>query len=70
VYSFEDATGVTRFSAFNCSGRIGFVERVFDLTEKFFGSPATNLSAAIRAAERHMAAKLAKGYEPAPMVRG
>lgn len=70
VYSFEDATGVTRFSAFNCSGRIGFVERVYDLTEKHLGGPATSLNMAINAAERHMAAKLAKGYEPAPMVRG
>ena len=70
VYSFTDATGVTRFSAFNCSGRIGFVERVYDLTDKFIGGPATSVNAARHAAEKHMATKLAKGYEPMPMVRG
>lgn len=70
VYSFVDATGVTRYSAFNCSGRIGFVERVYDLTQKVIGGPASNLSQAQRAAEVHMRAKLSKGYEPMPMIRG
>lgn len=70
VYSYPDATGVTRYSAFNCSGRIGFVERVYDLTQKVMRGPATSASAAQRAAEVHMRTKLAKGYEPMPMVRG
>ena len=70
VYSFPDATGVTRYAAFNCSGRIGFVERVYDLTEKFLGGPTTDLRRAQAAAERHLSTKLSKGYEPMPMVRG
>jgi len=70
IYSFTDATNVTRYSAFNCSGRIGIVERVYDLTEKFLGGPVTNMRQAQNAAERHMSTKLAKGYEPVSMVRG
>ena len=70
VYSFVDATGVTRYSAYNCSGRIGFVERVYDLTLKYLGGPADTADRAQRAAEVHMRAKLSKGYQPTPMVRG
>ena len=70
VYSFQDATGVTRYSAFNCSGRIGWVERVYDLTEKYLHGPAATASRAQDAAEMHMKVKLRDGYQPAPMVRG
>lgn len=52
-----------RYVAVNCSGRIGFVERTYDLTEKMFHGPASSQSQAERAMNAHMRSKLSKGYE-------
>ena len=70
VYSYNDATGVKRYSAFNCSGKVGYVERVYDLTEKYLGGPALTAARAQDAAEMHMKTKLRKGYEHMSMIRG
>jgi hypothetical protein len=70
VYSFKDDMGVQRFIALNCSGRIGIVERAYDLTDKYMGGVQSSLNRAQDAAERHMSTKLSKGYQPVPMVRG
>ncbi len=69
VYSFP-VTGQPMYVAVNASGRIGIVERAYDLTKKFQHGPASSLARAIAAAEVHMREKLRKGYEPAPMTRG
>jgi len=69
VFSFESTSG-TQFIALNCSGRIGIVERTYDLTDKFLGGPADNMDSAIGAAEKHMSTKVSKGYQLMPMVRG
>ena len=70
VYSFVEDSGNERFVAMNCSGRIGQVERAYDLTDKFLGGPADNMDSAIGAAEKHMSTKVSKGYQLMPMVRG
>lgn len=68
VYSFEDETGAILHVAGNCSGRIGIVERAYDLTDKYIGAYPFNVSQATRAAEKHL--KLRKGYEKIRMTRG
>ena len=71
VYSFTDpSAGGTLYVGANCSGRIGIVERAYDLTKKFMGGPARTLASAVSACEKHMREKLAKGYEVQKMVRG
>lgn len=70
VYSFAGPDGLTRYIAGNCSGRIGIVERAYDLTMKFLKYYPTDDNRAINAAERHMSEKLRKGYEKVKMVRG
>ena len=69
VFSFEAPEG-TVYVAYNCSGRIGIIERSYDLTDKFLGGPAKNFNMAKNSAMKHMATKIRKGYEPQPMVRG
>jgi len=70
VYSFDDPNGETLYVAANCSGRIGIIERAYDLTEKYLGGPATSLARAISAAEKHLKTKTSKGYEKVKMTRG
>ena len=70
VFSFEPEPGSTRFVAMNCSGRIGIIERTYDLTMKTMHGAARTLQEAMRAVNMHLRTKLAKGYEEVPMVRG
>lgn len=70
VYSFAGPDGRTLYVGANCSGRIGIVERAYDLTKKFMRGPVDSLQAAVRAVEMHMRTKISKGYRPVPMVRG
>lgn len=70
VYSFVDPSGMTRYIAGNCSGRIGIVERAYDLTQKYLRQYPYRENSAIGAAEKHMSEKLRKGYEKVKMVRG
>jgi hypothetical protein len=69
VYSFDTADG-TLYLAGNCSGRIGIVERAYDLTLKYGGGPSTSERGAVSAAEKHLKPKLRKGYEKVRMTRG
>jgi len=70
VFSFEPEPGVARYVAYNCSGRIGIIERAYDLTDKFYHGAVQTLQHAMQAVNAHMRTKLAKGYEEVPMVRG
>ena len=70
VYAFEDETGELRYLACNCSGRIGYIERAFDLTDKYLGTYPYSESEATRAAMKHMKPKVGKGYEKKKMKRG
>jgi len=58
------------YASFNCSGRIGIVERAYDLTDKFVGGATPSWTRAMAAVDKHMSAKLRKGYQPVKMVRG
>lgn len=69
VFSFVQ-NGQPLYVAVNASGRIGIVERAYDLTKKFQHGPASTLARAISAAETHMRDKIRKGYQPAIMTRG
>jgi len=70
VYSFDGPNGETLYTAANCSGRIGIVERAYDLTKKFMRGPAASLARAVDAAEKHLRTKTGKGYEKVKMTRG
>ncbi len=70
VYQFTDNDGMTMYVAGNCSGRIGIVERAYDLTQKYLRSYPYRESSAIAAAEKHLKSKLGKGYERIKMTRG
>jgi len=70
VYSFDDDTGDTLYVAANCSGRIGMIERSFDLTLKNNRGPAGSEATAQSAAEKHMNPKIRKGYKKVKMTRG
>jgi hypothetical protein len=70
VYSFAGPDGQTLYVGANCSGRIGIVERAYDLTKKFMRGPTDSLQQAIRAVEMHMREKIGKGYRPVHMTRG
>jgi len=70
VYSFNDAEGEPMYVGWNCSGRIGIIERAYDLTDKYAGGPTYRLNQAIAACEKHLNTKKRKGYEPMKMVRG
>jgi len=70
VYSFKTPTGEQLFTGWNCSGRIGIIERAYDLTEKFLGGPANSLTRAIAAVEKHLNTKKYKGYSVVKMIRG
>ena len=70
VYSFFGPNGEELFVAANCSGRIGIIERAYDLTKKYLRGPATSLASAISAAEKHLKPKIRKGYEKVKMTRG
>lgn len=70
IFSLEAEPGRPVYIGMNCSGRIGIIERSYDLTVKAFRGPANSLNAAKSAVMRHMSMKLRKGYESMPMVRG
>lgn len=70
VYSFETDSGETLYTGWNCSGRIGIIERAYDMTKKFLGGPVPSLNRAIAACEKHLKTKERKGYQRAKMVRG
>jgi hypothetical protein len=70
VFSFEPEPGSMRFVAYNCSGRIGIIERAYDLTDKFYRGAVDTLQKAMQAVNAHLRTKLAKGYEEVPMIRG
>jgi len=70
VYSFNDAEGEPMYVGWNCSGRIGIIERAYDLTDKYAGGPTYRLNQAISACEKHLNTKKRKGYEPMKMTRG
>jgi hypothetical protein len=70
VFSFEPEPGSKRFVAYNCSGRIGIIEREYDLTLKFYRGAVDTLQKAMQAVNAHLRTKLAKGYEEVPMIRG
>lgn len=67
VYSY-DFNGTKYYVALNCSGKIGYIERGYDLTEKFFGGHVTDLNSAIAAINKHLKTKLNKGYVQTNMV--
>ena len=69
-YSFEDDTGEILFVGWNCSGRIGIIERAYDLTTKYGSGPTTSLRGAIWACENHLKIKERNGYDRIKMVRG
>lgn len=54
----------------NCSGRIGFIERTFDLTKKMFPNEMCNEYQALKAMNNHMKSKLNKGYNPIRLRSG
>lgn len=70
VYSFTVDDGQQLFIALNCSGRIGIVERIYDLTLKFNAGPSESLNVAKNAAMKHLNSKLAKGYKEVKMRVG
>jgi predicted DNA-binding WGR domain protein len=70
VYSFLDSDGEPMYVGWNCSGRIGIIERAYDLTDKYAGGPTYRLNQAIAACEKHLNTKKRKGYEPMKMTRG
>ena len=70
VYSFESPDGEELFTGWNCSGRVGIIERAYDLTAKYLRGPATSLNRAIAACEKHLKTKERKGYERQKMIRG
>jgi hypothetical protein len=70
VYSFETPEGTPMYVGWNCSGRIGIIERAYDLTDKYIGGPTMRLNQAIAACEKHLNTKLRKGYERMKMIRG
>ena len=70
VYSFTDETGNEMYIAGNCSGRIGIVERAYDLTQKYLRGYPYSESQAVNAAMKHLKPKLRKGYEKIRMTRG
>jgi len=70
VYSFNDADGEPMYVGWNCSGRIGIIERAYDLTDKYAGGPTYRLNQAIAACEKHLNTKKRKGYELMKMIRG
>lgn len=51
-----------KYVAVNCSGRIGFIERTYDLTDKAFRRPGNTLSEAQKAMDAHRRTKYNKGY--------
>ena len=64
IYSFEDENGDTKYSGANCSGRIGIIERAFDLTKKFSGGPVDTFEDAQADVQKHLVSKTtsSKGY--------
>ena len=70
VYSVENDMGEEVYVGWNCSGRIGIIERAYDLTAKYFGGPVSSLTKAIAACEKHLRTKERKGYERIKMTRG
>jgi len=70
VYAFDGPFGSPLYVAANCSGRIGIVERAYDLTKKYMRGPAESLARAVDAAEKHLRTKTSKGYEKLRMRRG
>lgn len=54
----------------NCSGRIGFIERTFDLTKKMFPNEMCDEYQALKAMNNHMRSKLNKGYNPIRLRSG
>lgn len=59
-----------RFVAVNCSGRIGFIERTYDLTDKAFHRAGTSLLEAQRAMDAHRRTKYNKGYVDVKLRQG
>ena len=70
VYSFGGPNGADLYVAANCSGRIGIIERAYDLTKKYQRGPASSLALGVDAAEKHLKTKIRKGYVKVPMTRG
>jgi hypothetical protein len=62
IFGYKEE-GVTKYSSWNCSGRIGIIERAYNLTQKVTGTPETrDWNLAMRAMNKHKDAKLRKGY--------
>ena len=57
-----DKDGEDFYSAVNCSGRIGFIEREYDLTELVYKKPAKDLQSAKRVMDSYINKKEQKGY--------
>ena len=65
IYEFQDGD-ITYYVGMNTSGRIGIMERAYDLTKLYLGGPARTFVQAQQAVDRHLKTKLAKGYRVAP----
>ena len=71
VYSFEHLDSDTRYVGWNCSGRIGILERAYDLTLKYGRNfPAYSVNEAKAAIDKHLRVKTRKGYTLEKMTRG
>lgn len=59
-----------RYVSVNCSGRIGFIERTYDLTDKALKRAATSLAEAKKAMDSHRRTKYNKGYVDVKLRQG
>lgn len=70
IFGRKNEDGQVMYSSWNCSGRIGIVERAYNLTQKALRVTETpKWTDALRAVEAHRKPKERKGYEVTHFVR-
>ena len=69
IFKFEKE-GEDYFVAVNCSGRVGFIEREYDLTYITYKRPGKSLQEAKRVIDSYMNKKINKGYEEIRLRQG